>query len=212
MNREEKIKKLDELQKEVSGCGKCSLSKTRTQTVFGEGDPDSEIFFVGEAPGYNEDQQGIPFCGAAGKFLDQLLASIELDRNKVYIANTLKCRPPDNRDPEPEEKTACRDYLTQQVEIISPKIIITMGRHSTETYLPGIGGITKTRAKLFRRPNGRFYFPLYHPAAALHNGSLRRTLEDDFKKIPEAIKKVKAELEKVVEKVEEKKVKNLKLF
>lgn len=151
--------------------------------------------FVGEAPGYNEDQKGIPFCGAAGKFLDELLASIELRREDVFIANTLKCRPPENRDPLPEEKTACRPYLDQQIKIINPKIIITLGKHATETFLPGVGGITKLRAKLFRRPGNCYFFPLYHPAAALHNGALRDTLTQDFNKIPEALKKVEAEAE-----------------
>jgi len=164
--------------------------------------------FVGEAPGAREDIEGRPFCGPAGKFLDLLLDSIGLRRDDVFIANTLKCRPPNNRDPEPAEKELCRTYLEEQIRVINPKIIVTLGRHSTETFLPGIGGITKLRAKLYRRPTGRYFFPLYHPAAALHNGAMRQTLIDDFAKLPAAIEKVRKETEKEVKE----KTKNLKLF
>ena len=193
MGLKEKQEKLALLRQEIGGCQKCPLAKSRNRTVPGEGDPNTQILFIGEAPGFNEDQQGIPFCGAAGKFLDELLGSIEMKRQDVFIANTLKCRPPENRDPEPEEKAACRPYLDQQIEIIGPKIIITLGKHSTETFLPGVGGITRQRAKLFRRPGNRYFFPLYHPAAALHNGNLRDTLIQDFKKIPDVLKKIEAE-------------------
>ncbi|MCX6812470.1 MAG: uracil-DNA glycosylase [Candidatus Berkelbacteria bacterium] len=205
---DEKGQKLIEIAEEISECKKCSLSETRTKTVPGTGDAEAEIFFVGEAPGFNEDQKGIPFCGAAGKFLDELLKTIGLDRQKVFIANTLKCRPPENRDPEESEKDLCRHFLLEQIEVINPKIIVTLGKHSTETFLPGLGGITKLRAKLYRRPNGRYFFPLYHPAAALHNGSLRQTLEIDFGKLPAAVEKVKTELAKI----EKENVKQEKLF
>jgi len=209
MGLKEKQEKLALLRQEIGGCQKCPLAKSRNRTVPGEGDPNTQILFIGEAPGFNEDQQGIPFCGAAGKFLDELLGSIEMKRQDVFIANTLKCRPPENRDPEPEEKAACRPYLDQQIEIIGPKIIITLGKHSTETFLPGVGGITRQRAKLFRRPGNRYFFPLYHPAAALHNGNLRDTLIQDFKKIPDVLKKIEAEAKPALEKEE---IKQEKLF
>jgi len=193
MELEEKQELLAKLREEISMCQKCPLAKSRDRSVPGGGDPNAEIMFVGEAPGFNEDREGVPFCGNAGKLLDELLGSIGLKRSEVFIANTLKCRPPENRDPLPEEKKACRPYLDKQIEIIAPKIIITLGKHSMETFLPGVGGISKLRAKLFRRPGLRYIFPLYHPAAALHNGSLRDTLTQDFNKIPEALKKVEAE-------------------
>jgi len=193
---EEKKQKLKEIEAKIAACQKCPLHKSRRNIVPGEGNPNAEIMFIGEAPGQREDEQGRPFCGPAGKFLDQLLDSIDLQRADVYIANTLKCRPPANRDPLPEEKLACREYLEQQIRIISPKIVVTLGRHSTETYLPGLGGITKLRAKLYHLPNGLYYFPLYHPAAALHNGGMRQTLLLDFAKLSIAIKKVKIELAK----------------
>lgn len=195
MDLSEKKQKLVAIEEKIAKCQKCPLFNSRNNIVPGEGNPLAEIMFIGEAPGREEDKEGRPFCGPAGKFLDTLLDSISLSRADVYIANTLKCRPPDNRDPLPEEKSACREYLEEQIAVIGPKIVVTLGRHSTETYLPGLGGITKLRAKLFRRPNG-FYFPLYHPAAALHNGAMRQTLLDDFAKLPAAIEKVKAELAK----------------
>lgn len=207
MELEEKQKKLAQLREEISKCQKCQLGNSRLNIVPGEGNPNAEIIFIGEAPGFNEDQQGVPFCGNAGKFLDELLESIEMKRGDVFIANTLKCRPPANRDPQPMEKAVCKAYLDQQIEIIGPKIIITLGKHSTETFLPGVGGITKLRAKLFRRPGNRYFFPLYHPAAALHNGSLRDTLIQDFKKIPEALKKIEAEAKPALANQQ-----NLKLF
>ena len=215
--------KLKEIEAEIASCQLCPLYKTRRKIVPGEGNPHAEIMFIGEAPGEREDIEGRPFCGPAGKFLDQLLDSIGLQRADVFIANTLKCRPPANRDPLPEEKSACRKYLEQQIRAIGPQIVVTLGRHSTETYLPGLGGITKLRAKLYRRPQwghfadpqdhsvylgGIYFFPLYHPAAALHNGSMRQTLLDDFAKLPAAIEKAKAESEK--SKVE--KIKQEKLF
>ena len=194
MDSSEKKQQLIQVEKEIASCQLCPLYKTRRNIVPGEGNPHAEIMFIGEAPGEREDIEGRPFCGPAGKFLDLLLDSIGLQRADVYIANTLKCRPPANRDPLPEEKSACRTYLEEQIRAISPKIIVTLGRHSTETYLPGLGGITKLKAKLYHRPNGLFYFPLYHPAAALHNGGMRQVLEEDFAKLPAAIEKVEAEI------------------
>ena len=186
----EKIKVLNDLREEISECKKCPLSNSRTNTVPGEGDPNAEILFVGEAPGATEDQKGIPFCGAAGKFLDTMLKSISLERKDVFIANTLKCRPPENRDPEDSEKIACSPYLNKQIETVNPKLIVCLGRHSMANLLPGLGGITAMHGKPVRKKDGRVYLPLYHPAAALHNGGLRQTLIDDFNKIPKIINKI----------------------
>lgn len=208
MDSQDTKQKLTEIEAEIASCQLCPLYKTRRKIVPGEGNPHAEIMFIGEAPGAREDEEGRPFCGPAGKFLDQLLDSIGLQRADVYIANTLKCRPPANRDPLPEEKSACRKYLEKQIRAIGPQIVVTLGRHSTETYLPGLGGITKLRAKLYRRPNGIYYFPLYHPAAALHNGSMRQTLLDDFAKLPAAIEKAKTEAQKSKKEV----IKQEKLF
>lgn len=185
-----KQSQLDEIAAEIAQCVKCPLCKSRTNTVPGNGDPESAILFIGEAPGQREDEQGIPFCGAAGKFLDDMLASINLDRSRVFVANTLKCRPPENRDPEDSEKAACRPYLDRQVETINPKLIVCLGRHSVANFLPGAGGISKLHGHAVRRPNGQVYLALYHPAAALHNGGLRSTLMEDFKKIPAILAKI----------------------
>lgn len=176
---------LIELCNEVSSCRDCELAKTRTLVVPGEGAEDASIMFIGEAPGFYEDQQGRPFVGAAGKFLDELLASIELDRSKVYICNVIKCRPPGNRDPLPAEVDACRKWLDRQIEIISPKAIVTLGRHSMAKFFPGatIGKIHGTA----RQIDSRIYFAMYHPAAALHQQSLRRTIEADMLKLPQIL-------------------------
>lgn len=176
---------LIELCNEVSSCRDCELAKTRTLVVPGEGAEDASIVFIGEAPGFYEDQQGRPFVGAAGKFLDELLASIDLDRSKVYICNVIKCRPPGNRDPLPAEVDACRKWLDRQIEIISPKAIVTLGRHSMAKFFPGatIGKIHGTA----RQIDGRIYFAMYHPAAALHQQSLRRTIEADMLKLPQIL-------------------------
>lgn len=194
MNPEEKRVELDKVRQDIAACSACGLSKTRTNTVPGEGSPNADILFIGEAPGVNEDKEGIPFCGAAGKFLNEMLASIGLNREDVFIANTCKCRPPENRDPLLEEKTACRHFLDKQIEIINPKIIICLGKHSTETYLPTAGGISKVHGKPFRKKDGQVFLPLYHPAAALHNGGLRKTLLDDFSIIPGLLKKIEKEV------------------
>lgn len=187
---------LEELNQKVSSCQKCPLSETRIHTVPGEGNPKAEILFVGEAPGKNEDQQGRPFIGAAGKLLDELMASIGLQRKDVYIANIIKCRPPGNRDPLPEEASACWPYLEEQLQSIKPLVIVTLGRHSMARLYPQ-GRISFDHGRALRRefpPFGKIiFFPCYHPAAALYNGSLRQTLFDDFKKIPQLIKKIKSE-------------------
>lgn len=184
---------LEKVREKVLICQNCPLAKTRTNAVPGEGDPNSDILLIGEAPGANEDKNGVPFCGQAGKFLDEMLEGIGLSRDKVFVTNTVKCRPPLNRDPEEEEKKACRPYLERQFEIIKPKLIVLLGRHSMATYLPAAGTITTAHGKAFRKPTGQVFLPLYHPAAALHNGGLRQTLIDDFNKIPAILKKIKAE-------------------
>ena len=189
----EKQIELAKLRDKVLSCKKCSLYKTRNNVVFGEGNPNADILFIGEAPGANEDKQGIPFCGAAGKFLNEMLATIGFKREDVFIANTLKCRPPENRDPEDSEKEVCRPYLEEQFKIIDPKLVVLLGRHSLNTFLPGVGSISTLHGKAMKRMDGRIYLPLYHPAAALHNGSLRQTLIEDFKKITLILKKIKQE-------------------
>ncbi|MFO8010385.1 MAG: uracil-DNA glycosylase [Dehalococcoidia bacterium] len=178
-----KLSKLAELNREISLCRDCELAKTRTSVVPGEGAEDAEIMFIGEAPGFYEDQQGRPFVGSAGKFLDELLRSIGLDRNKVYICNIIKCRPPQNRDPLPNEVESCRKWLDRQIELISPKALVTLGRHSLARFFPGssIGKVHGTAHKM----DGRLCFAMYHPAAALHQQSLRRTIEADILKLPE---------------------------
>jgi DNA polymerase len=192
MDSTNKAYELQKVAEEISACLKCPLSKSRVNTVPGSGSAGAEIMFIGEAPGFNEDQQGIPFCGAAGKFLDEMLAGIDYTREQVFIANTLKCRPPENRDPEDSEKEACRLYLERQIEIIDPKLIVCLGRHSVATFLPGAGGISKLHGKAVKRSSGRVYLALYHPAAALHNGGLRSTLVEDFGKIPAILAKIAA--------------------
>jgi DNA polymerase len=170
------------LNAEVSACRACPLGGSRTRAVPGEGPVDAEIMFIGEAPGYYEDQQGRPFVGAAGQFLEQLLASIGLKRSDVFIANIIKCRPPGNRDPLPEEIGACSGYLNRQIGIIRPKLIVTLGRYSLARFLPG-SPISRVHGEA-RWVNGRWLVPMYHPAVALHQGSLRGTIEADFAKIP----------------------------
>ena len=187
---EKKLSELKEIREEIETCEKCGLCKQRTHAVPGEGSPDAELFFVGEAPGAKEDQAGVPFCGSAGNFLSTMLESINLKREDIFITNTVKCRPPKNRDPEEAEKAICKKYLERQLKVIDPKIVICMGRHSMETYLPGMGTITQLHGKPLRRKDGRVYLPLYHPAAALYNGSLRNILMEYFKRIPEIIKKI----------------------
>jgi len=173
---------LTELYREMVSCRKCEISSSRTKIVPGEGAENAEIMFIGEAPGYHEDQMGRPFVGPAGQFLDQLLASINLKRNQVYIANVIKCRPPNNREPLAEEIENCRPWLDRQIEIIHPKMIVTLGRYSMARFFPG-KSISKIHGTA-QKENGIIYFAMYHPAAALHQQSLRRTLEEDILKIP----------------------------
>ncbi|MEO8784907.1 MAG: uracil-DNA glycosylase, partial [Candidatus Saccharimonadales bacterium] len=158
------------------------LAVQATQLVFGEGSADAELVFIGEAPGKKEDLQGQPFVGASGKLLDEMLALIGLKRNNIYITNIVKYRPPNNRDPLPPEKQAFLPYLQKQLAIIKPKLVVTLGRHSMDCFLPGLK-ISSIHGQL-KRISGQAFLPLYHPAAALYNGGMRQTLIDDFNQIP----------------------------
>jgi DNA polymerase len=176
---------LQELGKSLHNCQRCKLAKLgRTQVVFGVGNPHASIMFVGEAPGFNEDQKGEPFVGAAGKLLNELLASANLSRDHIYIANVIKCRPPNNRDPEPDEVETCKPFLMQQIQMIRPKLVCTLGNWATQTLLERKVGITKVKAQAFYMKDF-VIFPLLHPAAALHQGNLLDTLKEDFKKLKE---------------------------
>ncbi len=176
---------LTELYKEIADCRDCELVKHRTKVVPGEGPEDAELLFIGEAPGWHEDQQGRPFVGPAGQFLDQLLALIGQKREQVYIANVIKCRPPQNRDPLPREIEACRTWLDRQIEIIRPKVIVTLGRYSLARYFPN-EGISKVHGKA-RKVGDFVCYPMYHPAAALHQNSLRQIIEADMLQIPRVL-------------------------
>jgi len=183
------VTSLEIIAEQVKACTRCRLAETRNKAVPGEGNPHTEVMLVGEGPGFNEDQQGRPFVGNAGKFLEEMLASIGLTREDVFIANIVKCRPPDNRDPEDDEKIACAPYLDGQLKLINPLLIVCLGRHSMGYFLPGLK-ISAVHGEPKKRGN-RYILPLYHPAAALHNGGLRQTLIDDFGKIPAILSKIK---------------------
>lgn len=177
---------LNELRAEVAACRRCPLCDGRTQTVFGVGDPNARVLIVGEAPGKNEDAQGEPFVGAAGKYLNELLAIAGLTREEVFIANVLKCRPPSNRDPRPEEIQACTPFLREQTRTINPEFIVTLGNFSTKFILKTDVGITRLHGTLQRA--GRFkVFPIFHPAAALYDGKKREALENDFATLGELL-------------------------
>ena len=188
---------LTELYQEIARCQDCELAKHRTKVVPGEGSEDAELLFIGEAPGWNEDQQGRPFVGAAGGFLDKLLDSIGLKREQVYIANVIKCRPPNNRDPLSQEIQACCKWLDRQIEIIQPKMIVTLGRYSLARYFPN-EGISKVHGKP-RKSGNVIYYPMYHPAAALHQGNLRQTIEADMLRIPQILAQAEGVAESSVE-------------
>jgi DNA polymerase len=173
---------LSELYKEIALCQKCEIAKYRTKVVPGEGAEEADILFIGEAPGWHEDQQGRPFVGPAGQYLDKLLASINLKREQVYIANVIKCRPQGNRDPLPVEIHNCRGWLERQIELISPRLIVTLGRYSMAMFFPG-KSISKIHGTAQKQGN-IIYFAMYHPAAALHQQSLRQAIEADMLKIP----------------------------
>jgi uracil-DNA glycosylase family 4 len=173
---------LDDLCQRIDQCRDCDLCQRRNRAVPGEGPEDAEVLFIGEAPGWHENQQGRPFVGPAGKFLDELLAMAGLERSGVYICNVIKCQPPDNRDPLPTEIAACKKWLERQLEIIRPRLIVTLGRYSMARFFGG-ESISKTHGRPVRR-DGVVYYPMYHPAAALHQQSLRRTIEEDMRRIP----------------------------
>lgn len=178
---------LEELQAQVAACRRCPLCDGRTQTVFGVGNPEARVLIVGEAPGKNEDLQGEPFVGAAGKYLNELLAIAGLSREDVYIANVLKCRPPSNRDPRPEEIQACTPFLREQTRTIDPEYIVTLGNFSTKFILKTDVGITRLHGTLQRA--GRFkVFPIFHPAAALYDSKKREALENDFATLGELLR------------------------
>ncbi len=184
------VAELDALRREAEACERCVLAGTRTRVVFGEGDPHSDLMFVGEAPGYHEDQQGRPFVGQAGKLLEQLLATIGLSREQVYIGNVLKSRPPNNRDPKPEEIEACEPYLLRQIELIAPRVICTLGNFSTKLLSGSQTGITRVHGIPQRkRLGGRelYLYPIFHPAAALYTPAMLETLKQDFLRLPEVL-------------------------
>lgn len=178
---------LRDIETRVRVCTGCPLHQTRKHAVPGEGPFDAEIMFIGEAPGFHENEQGRPFVGAAGSFLDSMLASIEMDRSNVYITNIIKCRPPRNRDPEPREMQACNGFLEEQISTINPKVIITLGRFSMARYFPD-ARISRIHGQA-QRIHGRLIIPMYHPAAALHQPSLRKVVEEDFRQIPALLEK-----------------------
>ena len=182
MSAEEELKAVAA---EVRGCTKCKLYKGAKNGVPGEGPPDAEIMFIGEGPGFHEDQQGRPFVGAAGKFLEELLSEIGMKREDVFIANVVKHRPPGNRDPEPDELLACSDYLERQIKAINPKVIVTLGRYSMARFFPN-AKISAIHGQA-RKVDGRLVVAMFHPAAALHQQSLRQTVVEDFKKLPALI-------------------------
>ncbi len=170
----------------------CELKKTATRGVPGHGNPDAKIVFIGEAPGKKEDEEGIPFVGAAGKFLDEMLSSIKLNREDIYITNVVKYRPPNNRDPLPEEVLSCAKWLKEELEVIEPTVIVFLGRHALQHFFPN-EAIGKVHGKILKKKTGigNFFFALYHPAAALYNGSMREILMADFKKLPKVLEKIK---------------------
>lgn len=189
-----KQQQIDRLKEEILKNNVCSdLAAQATNLVIGDGNLNADIVFIGEAPGKNEDEQGLPFVGAAGKFLNEMLAAANMERSDVYITNIVKYRPPDNRDPLPEEKKAFWPYLLKQLQIIKPKVVITLGRHSMEYFLPGmrISQIHGQPKRIQFGDDRLVIIPLYHPAAALYNGSLRQTLIDDFVNVPKIIELMK---------------------
>ena len=174
----------------VAGCTKCALAQGRTQVVFGSGSPTAELMFVGEAPGFHEDKQGVPFVGAAGQLLSKLLDGIGLTREAVYIANVLKCRPPGNRDPLPEEIEACEPHLWRQIELIQPKLICTLGNFATKLLSGKPAGITQVhgrRQEVVLGGNPVTLYPIFHPAAALYTPRMLQVLQEDFARIPELL-------------------------
>ncbi len=197
---------LSELNEEIRHCQKCELARYRNQVVPGEGVENADIMFIGEAPGRNEDQQGRPFVGPAGKFLDELLDLINLNRKQVYIANVIKCRPQGNRDPLPQEIITCRPWLERQIRVINPQIIVTLGRYSMALFFPqkSIGKIHGTAEK----HDDIIYYAMYHPAAALHQQNLRETIKADMLKIPQFL----AQAKNIIETEKKQEIKQMNMF
>lgn len=177
---------IDQIASEVLACTRCVLAETRANAVPGDGSPNAAVMFIGEGPGQNEDEQGLPFVGRAGKLLDTLLGEVPLRRDDVFITNVVKCRPPGNRDPEPEEVSACMPYLEAQIELIDPRVIVTLGRHSMLRFYPQ-GKISNDHGRIINIGR-RVLLPVYHPAAALRNPRLNETLRKDMRRIPEAVR------------------------
>lgn len=186
--------KLAKLAKQISACKKCPLHEGRKKSVAGDGPASAEIMFIGEGPGFHENEQGHPFVGAAGKFLDQLLAQANVTRAEVFIANVVKCRPPGNRDPLPEELSACDEYLEAQIKIINPSIIVTLGRFSMAKFIPDVK-ISAVHGQM-RKVGERYVIPMFHPAAALHQPQLKPSILGDFAKLPEQLNEARAGLGK----------------
>jgi uracil-DNA glycosylase len=190
---ESKLAVLNAIAEEVRACTACKLHKGRTKAVPGSGPADADIMFIGEGPGMNEDKQGLPFVGQSGKLLEQLLAKIGLKRDQVFIGNVVKCRPPDNRDPEPDEFDTCtKAYLFRQIEALQPKVIVTLGRFSMGLFFPK-AKITAIHGQA-KWIDNRAYLPLFHPAAILRTMALMPAMEEDFRKIPELVKEAKAKI------------------
>jgi DNA polymerase len=187
---------LAQIAKEVSVCTNCALHGSRKKSVPGEGPADAEIMFIGEGPGFHENEQGRPFVGASGKFLDQLLAQAGVTRSEVFIANVVKCRPPENRDPLPDELSACDKYLERQIEAIDPSIIVTLGRFSMGKYTQG-AKISQIHGQM-RKVGERYVIAMFHPAAALHQAALKPAILADFAKLPELLAEARAALGKPV--------------
>jgi uracil-DNA glycosylase family 4 len=190
MDAVERAAALREYAEQTASCTKCALAKGRTQVVFGSGNPNAELMFVGEAPGFHEDQQGVPFVGQAGKLLEKLLGGIGMSRSDVMIANVLKCRPPGNRDPMPEEIAACEPHLFRQIELIQPTMVATLGNFATKLLSGKPAGITRVHGDEQEVTLGVrkvLLYPLYHPAAALYTPSMLKVLEEDFGRIPELL-------------------------
>jgi DNA polymerase len=187
---EQRSRQLASYEQAVSACTRCRLAEGRTQVVFGSGNPDAELMFVGEAPGFHEDQQGVPFVGQAGKLLEKLLAGIGLERGDVYIANVIKCRPPGNRDPQPDEIEACESHLFRQIELIQPQLVATLGNFATKLLTGKPLGITRVHGQeqwTTLGGNRVLLYPIYHPAAALYTPRMLEVLEEDFARIPELL-------------------------
>jgi uracil-DNA glycosylase family 4 len=186
---DERVEALGAIAAEIRGCMLCDLHLSRTKAVPGAGSLSADIMFIGEGPGFNEDKQGLPFVGRSGDYLNDLLTVIGLDRSAVFITNVVKCRPPENRDPLPVEIETCKPYLDQQINLIDPLVIVTLGRFSMARYFPG-GKITQIHGRP-KIENGRAYVPLFHPAAVLRNPDLRKVMEEDFKRIPVVLEEIR---------------------